>query len=267
MKIGMNINKFRRISLLLVAAIVATMFIYDNSRKKRHFLVPTEIIQISKTNLAKKVAAALTVTSTSLIKNETKIKNSLQTLDKATPPASTNVEDIEANISLADALIATNPDSYFAYKAKMINLLKLELVYKKEANLDEYSNLYTELLKFNDNFESDDKSDPNFILKSEELKGIDDDLVHIPFLRLSALNENSDLAAMASEYIDTYPNSYVGYLYMAEAFWNIQEKRAALETFKKTVGTDVSDENAYQILELLMKRSPIDRISSMMNQL
>lgn len=188
-------------------------------------------------------------------------------------------DELDQNISIADALIARDPNVYAAYKGKLLSLLMKELKFKQAVDISVYEDLYSELLSFGGLSEKDQVlaelqsvADANAgvlneaietRLNASELSGIDSDLVQIPFLRLKALGNSESLAEMAQDYITAYPNSYIGYLYLAEASWSTGNKAEAVSIFKKAPGNLLSDEAAFDFIRQIESKPVLDSISEM----
>lgn len=186
--------------------------------------------------------------------------------------------DLDQNIALADSLIAENPDSYIAYKGKLLSLLLREVKYEENVDPAVYEALYEELLRFQGPTERDrflaslragdqdgaaEMATDTGRREALELQGMDADLVQIPFLRMKATGDIEGLADMAADYIEAYPNSYLGYLYLAEAMWDAGESAAAMDLVKQALGSDISDASALHILEQIAARPAVDRIAEM----
>ncbi|MCB0356722.1 MAG: hypothetical protein KDD40_06925, partial [Bdellovibrionales bacterium] len=141
---------------------------------------------------------------------------------------------LAVQLKLLDQLIDENPDNYAFYKKKILILLTQEIKFHQAIDVQVYEDLYDQMLEFTD-FQSVPEDNSNSVkdtngLQAPELLGIDQDLVHIPFLRWAALSEFTELYSMAQDYIDTYPNSYIGYFYRSEALWRQGEQEAAIES-------------------------------------
>jgi len=185
-------------------------------------------------------------------------------IDLRTAPES----EVQRNIEIADALIERNPDFYPAYKAKLLNLLIEELKFRRDENLDTYQGLYDNLLRFRGQSQQEQILGEAQFLRGQsppaaELNGIDSDLVHIPFLRLSALGDVDGLDAMARDYIAAYPSSYVGYFYLAEVAWKAGDRAAAVNILKTPLGRDSSDAAALELLTRAESEPALDRLMRM----
>lgn len=179
-----------------------------------------------------------------------------------------SVEDLQRNIQTADAIIAQDRNFYPAYKAKLLGLLIQELKYGSPQDMANYQELYNELLSFQGSNQANQSlpetlSEEGGAASTSELADIDSDLIHIPFLRLSALGDTEGLATMAEEYIEAYPNSSIGYMYLADAAWKAGDQATAVNTFKKVMGQDVSDEAVLQVLSRMQSKKPLDTIMEM----
>ncbi|MCM2282907.1 MAG: hypothetical protein NDI61_13790 [Bdellovibrionaceae bacterium] len=192
--------------------------------------------------------------------------------------------DLDRNVELADQISRVDPDQYFPFKGKLISLLLKELKYNEDIDPAAYEDLYAELGRFRGPTERDQILDEIRVLQQEsgdtidtdvataiataesgaaELAGTDTDLVQIPFLRMKAMGDFDGLADMAEEYIEAYPNSYLGYVYLAEATWAAGEQAQAVDLFQRAIGPQISDAAAYEILKQMTSKSPIERIAEM----
>lgn len=179
------------------------------------------------------------------------------------------LEDLEKNISIADALLDKDPDYYDAYKGKLLSQLMRELKFNKEADEESYQALYDELWRFRVTNERDEVVSELRLARNEapklspplELEGLDPDLVQLPFLRLKALGDYESLGRMAEEYVDAWPESTLGRLYLAEAIWASGDKAEAVRVFKQGGGGGLSDAAAYQIISKRAAESALEQIS------
>ncbi len=177
-------------------------------------------------------------------------------------------EEIQRNIQIADAIITKDPDFYPAYKAKLLSLLVEELKFGGAQDLEAYQKLYDELLSFRGTNQQETILNEALLQQGQEtpaieLADMDADLVHIPFLRLSTLNDIEGLAEMAQEYVDTYPNSYIGYMYLAEAAWKSGDQASAINIFKTVLGKEATDETVLNVLSRLQSKKPLELIMEM----
>lgn len=172
------------------------------------------------------------------------------------------IEKLDRNIAIADELIQQNPDIYAAYKGKLLSLLMKELKYKQDIDPAQYDDLYEILLQFRGEGERDEVL-AELSGQSFELEGIDQDLIQIPFLRLKALGDIDSLAQMSQEYIEVYPESYIGYMYRAEASWSVGDKATAIQIFKQGFGGQMSDEAAFEIMNQIEAKSALERLAEM----
>ncbi len=167
-----------------------------------------------------------------------------------------DLEAIEQNIQLADALIDQEPQSYHAHKAKLLALLAKELRFGKTVDPLEYQDLYEKLLGLQGEEESGQEVPP-------ELAGMDPVLVHVPFLRLAAQGDFQGLAKMAQDYVESYPESFLGHMYLAEAELEAGDQAAALANLRKGLGKDLSDGAIMEVLQQLQEKPPLERILQM----
>ena len=186
------------------------------------------------------------------------------------PGGKLSQDEVQRNLDVSDELIKREPDLYFAYKLKLKMLLLNEAQFQQEVDEEEYEALYQQLLSFEGESEIDEllasssgESDaPIDTVTSKELDGIDPELIHAPFLRFSAMGDLEGLAEVAEEYIDEYPESYLGYLYLAEAYWRGGDEAEAVSILKNGLGPASSDEVAAQLFSLL-KSSTLERIEKL----
>lgn len=176
--------------------------------------------------------------------------------------------EIRRNVALADAILEKDPDFYQAYKAKLLNLLIEELKFGHHVDLATYQSLYDEMIGFRGENRADLIIEEARTLRGQdpaaaELDGIDNDLVHLPFLRLSALGDLSGLNAMARDYIAAYPNSYIGYYYLADAAWKAGDPAAAVNILKTPLGADAPDKAVLEFLRNSQADKPLDRLARM----
>lgn len=176
-----------------------------------------------------------------------------------------NENEIERTLQLADAIIAKDPDYYPAYKTKLITLLIQEIKFKKEIALDQYDSLYDDLLSFQSNESSQYAIEPSMDVNEDftilpESSSIDSDLLHLPFLRLSALNDWENLEFLSQEYIESYPKSYIGYYYLAQAEWKAGDHESSAETLKKMLSQNTTDEGVLNLLNKMSSLNPLDLI-------
>ncbi|HEX4925124.1 MAG TPA: hypothetical protein VFV50_13610, partial [Bdellovibrionales bacterium] len=95
---------------------------------------------------------------------------------------------------------------------------------------------------------------------ASETADVDHDLIHIPFLRLSALGRYDELARLANEYVTAYPGSAIGYLYLAEAEWRSGNQAGALNVLREGVGAGAGDQLALSLLRQA-QQPPIERLA------
>lgn len=175
-------------------------------------------------------------------------------------------EEIGRNIDLADAILERNPDAYDAYKAKLMSYLMRELRFGQEVDEELYQELYNELWTFRggeadtplSDLQLEASPEDRFANRASELDGADADLVKLPFLRLKAKGNFEELQLLAEEYRDAYPESFVGYRYLAEALWAQGDRDGAVSTIKNTLGQEVTDGEAYELLESLTNQDALE---------
>ena len=177
-------------------------------------------------------------------------------------------DELNQNLRVSEELVKREPDLYLAYKLKLKMLLLKETQFGQEVEPEEYEDLYGQLLSFEGESEIDellastqeagDETAPGAVT-SPELAGIDPEVIHAPFLRYSALNDLEGLAEVAEDYIEEFPTSYLGYLYLAEAHWRSGEEEEAVNILKNGLGAASGDDVAAQLFTLL-KASPVERI-------
>lgn len=166
------------------------------------------------------------------------------------------LEELNRNIQVSDALLDQVPDAYGAYKAKLLSLLMKELKYGQEASEETYQEIYDLLSNWEQSgIPSEVISEMSLISQSG------DDLVNLPFLRLKAKRDYETLADEAERYREENPESFVGYRYLAEAYWVNGEKEEAVSIIKEGLGKDTTDQVAYEILQRLSERPAIDELS------
>lgn len=84
----------------------------------------------------------------------------------------------------------------------------------------------------------------------------DPDLIKIPFLRLMLTGDNDALVEEADSYIESYPESPVGYYYRAQGLWRSGDQPEALVALKSAIGTDVSNSLLLEIAKSMAGRDP-----------
>lgn len=175
-------------------------------------------------------------------------------------------EMVERNINVAEALIERDPDLYLAYKSKLLNLLISEIRFGQDIEVNEYENLYDEMLSFQGVNESDEilaevqaVGGSEVAIASPELEDIDQDLIHIPFLRYSALNDLESLAEISEEYINDFPESYIGYLYFAESLWKTGDREGAISTLQQGLNLETGDKMVLYLFSVF-QQNPLERI-------
>ncbi len=172
-------------------------------------------------------------------------------------------QGLEKNIEFANSLISEEPENYSAYKSKMISLLLLEVKFQKVVELETYEDLMDEMLSFSGiNPEDDIRAQiqeelGRENLSSDELVDLDHELLHIPFLRLSALKDYDNMAEISLEYIAEFPDSYLGYLYLAESYWKSGDEPEAMAILSEKMDLEV-DEN---LIQKFLESSEEDSIS------
>ncbi len=180
-------------------------------------------------------------------------------------------EEINRNLELAEELVSRDPGSYLGLKSKLMNLLLLEVKFAQPIDPNEYVAVFDRLLSFDVvGVEEEilleayalDPLDPSPLLAAQELMGIDRDLIHLPFVRLSALNDFESLMDISLEYIDFFPESYVGYFYLAESQWRMGDQASAFQALKMGMGLQDSDEMLLRLMSQF-QRSPLERIYEM----
>lgn len=170
--------------------------------------------------------------------------------------------DIERSLAVADALLARNPDMYAAHKAKLVALMLKELKFKQEVDPGAYENAYRELLSFAGEGGPDPVAEERGGARNAaaELNGVDPDLVHLPFVRLGAQGNYEGMGRLAEEYVQAYPNSYVGYYYLASATWAAGDEEQALSLFRRGLRNSVSEGAAREMLQRLRNQDPLERL-------
>jgi hypothetical protein len=170
--------------------------------------------------------------------------------------------DIERSLAVADALLARNPDMYAAHKAKLVALMLKELKFKQDVDPAAYENAYSELLSFAGSGGPDPVAAEREGASgaAAELSGVDPDLVHLPFVRLEAQGNFEASARLAQEYLQAYPNSYVGYYYLASATWAAGDEGQAVTLFRRGLRNGVSEEAAREMLARLKNQDPLNRL-------
>ncbi len=169
-----------------------------------------------------------------------------------------SLQDIERNIQISDTLIERDPNLYSAIKSKLLSLLILEIKFKQTVDPFSYDTLYDELLEFQS------ANEREILLPGAsppaELSDVDSDLIHLPFLRLSALGDLDTLEIAAQEYIDAFPESYVGHLYLAEALWKKGDQETAVVAFKNGLSSYLTNEMTAEILNRIFLAPALERI-------
>ncbi len=188
-------------------------------------------------------------------------------------PESSAPDQLASDVAAADEVIASAPDDYLAYKEKLVKEILLEVQYGRPTDPEVYDALLDEMIAFDVESETDwaldDLRDLGGGLGGDfgadpAPRGLDRDLIHLPFLRLSALGDYDGLGAMADEYIAAYPGSIVGYLYFAEAAWGNGDRMQALDVLRQGLGADASPETAAEILRQFTSTPPTAKILRML---
>ncbi|MFZ3229095.1 MAG: hypothetical protein WA160_02730 [Pseudobdellovibrio sp.] len=218
--------------------------------------------QIKYAKLPKRIAQQLpfisvTADANELLENEKQILNDPTTLNQmdvntlskylyygVVNLSQANQNQIEKNITIAEIISRKNPNIYAAYKLKLLNLLILEAKFGQRISLSSYDNLYDVLQSFD---------------------GSDDDLIHLPFIRLSALGNMQNLNDFSVDYISNYPDSYLGYFYLAESLWKMNDKISAFEALQKAIFNDSNHELILRMFTEL-NSNPIDRLFQIAHQ-
>jgi len=204
-------------------------------------------------------------------------------------------EKLQEFIRHSDKIIENDPDFYPAYKAKLLALFAKEIHFGKEVSPEEYDDLYDQMLQFegyNDLdstlYEAAQMDSPNLEQEQEEpdesnesgesaetgetpaspaeLLDIDNDLIHLPFIRLSALHDIDGLADIAEEYIEEYPDSHIGYLYLAEALSQSGNDAEAFAVLKEAMDSKGGNKLLLEMFKQSQK-PPMNRLSNMATQL
>lgn len=176
-------------------------------------------------------------------------------------------DELKRTIAVSEELINRDPSLYTAYKTKLLSLIKLETQFGQDVPVEDYEELYDEMLSFDGVNAVDEMlaevrtaATGEVEVDSAELQGIDQDLIHIPFLRFSALNDVESLADISEEYIESFPDSYIGYLYLAEALWRDGDQVEATAVLQDGLKQG-SDEKVIPQLLLLFQVDPRDRLN------
>ncbi|HAZ13603.1 MAG: hypothetical protein A2X86_13810 [Bdellovibrionales bacterium GWA2_49_15] len=226
-----------------------------------------------------------------------------------------NLSTIEKNIEVADTIIARVPDSYSAYKAKLISLLVKEAKFKVEVEDDEINSLLeimatfdvassaqaikeailitgtgNEILQLQEKLADlaieeeqlaleyaalDINSPEARLLDAEQAKlladeqelfekilalehnnadeplsgnGLNEDLVHIPFLRALAKNDFDEVLRIAQDFTDQFPNSPIGYYYLIKTLSILGRDTEALSVI---INSPLSKDSLFKIQENL----------------
>lgn len=93
-----------------------------------------------------------------------------------------------------------------------------------------------------------------------EPDGSDPTLVRVPFMRLLAKGDYSDLADAANEFMEEYPNSPLGPYYLAQAYWRTGQRDQAEVVIKNLPGSETERMLFRQSVERAAAREPAAEI-------
>jgi len=222
--------------------------------------------------------------------------------DFSSKMASLSQTDLSSLDNMADELISRDPDTYAAYKAKLVVNLIRETKFNENISDSLYESLLDELSQFDvvdsdyalneeseiidientlddleDRLDALDENDPAGeeilaeIQKQESLLEtgvltdddmIDDDIVKIPFYRMLAKGDHDSLIDEADLYIGEYPDSSIGYFFKAQGLWRIGEQAEAIAAIKGYEGDSKKTGDIAAMLRSSADQKPLDMISS-----
>lgn len=212
------------------------------------------------------------------------------------------LKDLEKTIEVADEILSQDPDTYSAYKAKLIALLIKEAKFKKAIDEGEINSLLEEMATFDLSSDSVMRAESSLMSNAEqeityqaerinlltlervsledqlallneedllfrslearradllyqedeanyrmanlqkaieqdtylEVEYLNEDVVHIPFLRLMAQNDFTGVILSAEKFIEQFPSSSIGYFYLARALERTGRNEEAIEMLAKS---------------------------------
>ncbi|AUN99496.1 hypothetical protein C0V70_15560 [Bacteriovorax stolpii] len=131
----------------------------ENRRTPKPWSTLTSVSNVSTSALTAPVNApvqplAASATTPAQIETPPVVDQDTQTLavtltNQMRRPKNLDVKTLDQNIAIADEIISREPDSYSAYKAKLISLLVKEGKFNQPANEDEIESLLEDMAQFN----------------------------------------------------------------------------------------------------------------------
>lgn len=171
---------------------------------------------------------------------------------------------LDQSIAVANEIISREPDAYGAYKAKAVSMLLKEARYKIEIDDEEFEQTLTEMASF-------ETFDPTFSLREENrddgtaptqaVDNADPDILRLPFLRQMATGNFEALIEDAEEFIGEYPDSPVGYHFLAQGLWRSGEKEEALQAIRNALEQDTDNALLLELLTKAADRPAVDYLS------
>jgi hypothetical protein len=236
--------------------------------------------------------------------------------------ADLDLNTIDNNIAIANELISREPNSYSAYKAKLISILIKEGKFNQVVDENEIYELLENMAEFNINNtiarkeaalirsntnaisnavdqlvmladqrgelesarEELDFASPELIRLNDELKKIEneedkfatdldslqnsqvvsslqttsDDVIEIPFMRLMAKKDFTQVKDDAENFIDQFPQSVSGYFYLIRALEMQGEREEAVNVIQNSLLSNESQQQLLQRLAVEGNQDPIN---------
>lgn len=170
---------------------------------------------------------------------------------------------LDQSIAVANEIINREPDAYGAYKAKAVSMILKEVRFKAEMDEDDFDQTLAEMASF-------ESYDPTFSLREESLGDTgtmtaestrDPDIARLPFLRQMALGDYEVLIAEAEDYINEFPDSPLGYQFLAQGLWRTGQKAEALQALRSGMDQDADNNLLLDLFEKAADRPAIDYLS------
>lgn len=121
--------------------------------------------------------------------------------------------NLASNLKLIDELLTRVPDLYAASKAKFINLLLQELIYKNTSGSKELEKTWRELMEY----------------------GAEESLKYFPILKPMMRGDMSAYSAQVKKWQQTNPTDPMGYYYGAYASWKSKDRAGTIKALEKAL--------------------------------
>jgi hypothetical protein len=121
--------------------------------------------------------------------------------------------DLASNLKLIEELLTRVPDLYAASKAKFVNLLLQELIYKDTSGNQEMEKTWRELMEY----------------------GAEESLKYFPILKPMMRGDMSAYSSQVKKWQSENPSDPMGYYYGAYASWKSKDRAGTIKALEKAL--------------------------------